>query len=331
MVPATLDFVQMPDKARRWEVMVAVGGDRLDGRVAIVTGSGRGLGRSHALRLASEGASVVVNDLGMRTAYGEGRDSAVARGVVAEIEANGGRAVASGHDIADWAQAGEVVAMAVETFGGLDILVNNAGIAAITPIVDITANEWDRMIHVHLGGHGAMTHHALRYWKAESEAGRQRRASVIHTSSPAAFFAGPDMSHYDAAKAGIAAFSRIVSIEGGPWGVRSNALVPLAHTRMWEDHKQEVAGPTYEASSFDRDDPQNVSPLVAWLAGPDCPADRQTLYIYGDHLWVIDFPAIVHEATTDGRWTLDAIDAALAGRLVTSPADPAIALQFGTH
>ncbi len=310
---------------------MADGGGRLAGRVAIVTGSGRGLGRSHALRLAVEGASVVVNDLGMRTAYGEGRDSELARSVVAEIEAAGGRAVASGHDIADWDQAGEVIALAVETFGGLDVLVNNAGIAAITPIVDITAQEWDRMIHVHLGGHGAMTHHALRYWKSESEAGRARRASVIHTSSPAAFFAGPEMSHYDAAKSGIAAFSRIVSIEGGPWGVRSNALVPLAHTRMWEDHQQEVAGPTYDPSAFDRDDPRNISPLVAWLAAADCPADRQTLYIYGDHLWVLDYPAIVHGFSTEGRWTLDRLDEVLDGHLVTSPVDPAIALQAEAH
>jgi NAD(P)-dependent dehydrogenase (short-subunit alcohol dehydrogenase family) len=300
---------------------------RLTGRVAIVTGAGRGLGRAHALRLAAEGASVVVNDLGMRTALGEGRDSEFAKGVVSEIIDAGGRATASGHDIADWHQAGELVGLAISAFGDLHILVNNAGIAAITPIVDTTQEEWDRIGRVHLDGHAGMTHHALRYWRSRAEEGHDPRASIIHTSSPAAFFAGPDMAHYDAAKAAIAAFSRVVSIEAAAWGVRSNALVPLAHTRMWEDYKTQFEGPIFDDAIFDRDNPANISPLVAWLAAPDCPANRQTIYIYGDHLWVLDFPVIVHALETDGRWTLDELDRQLAGRLVISPTDPALPLQ----
>lgn len=300
---------------------------RLDGRVAIVTGAGRGLGRQHALRLAAEGASVVVNDLGMRTVLGDGRDSEFAKGVVSEIVSVGGRAVASPHDVADWRQAGELVDLAVQTFGDLHILVNNAGIAAITPLVDTTQEEWDRIVRVHYDGHAGPTHHALRYWRAQAEAGHTPRASIINTSSPAAFFAGPNMAHYDGAKAAIAAFARVVSIEAEAWGVRSNALVPLAHTRMWEDYQTTHEGPPYTDAVFDRDNPANISPLVAWLAAADCPANRQTIYIYGDHLWVLDYPLIVHALETQGRWTLEELDRQLSGRLVTSPTDPAIPLQ----
>lgn len=300
---------------------------RLAGRVAIVTGSGRGIGRAHALKLASEGASVVVNDIGRRTAYGDGEDTTVAQGVVDEITSAGGQAAASTHDITDWEQAGELVQLAVETFGDLHVVVNNAGIAAITPLVDTTQEEWDRQLRVHLDGHAGTTRAALRYWRDRAEAGHMPRASIIHTASPAVFFAGPNMAHYDAAKAGIATFARVIALEGADWGVRSNALVPLAHTRMWEDHRVAMEGPQYDESTFDRDNPANVSPLVAWLAAEDCPANRQTLYVYGDHLWVLDFPAIVHTLTTDGRWTLDELDRQLEGRLITSPEDPAIALQ----
>ncbi len=128
------------------------------------------------------------------------------------------------------------------------------------------------------------------------------------------------MAHYDAAKAGDRDVrSGWSPSRGAEWGVRSNALVPLAHTRMWEDHKSAIEGPTFEESKFDREDPANVSPLVAWLAEADCPANRQTLYIFGGHLWVLDFPAIIHTLQTEGRWTLEALDQQLSGRLVTSP------------
>jgi len=279
------------------------------------------------MKLASEGASVVVNDIGRRTAYGDGQDASVAQGTVEEIIATGGQAVASTHDITDWEQASALVQHAVDTFGDLNVLVNNAGIAAITPLVETEQDEWDRQLRVHLDGHAGTTRAALRYWRDQTEAGKKPQASIIHTASPAVFFAGPNMAHYDAAKAGIAAFARIIALEGAEWGVRSNALVPLAHTRMWEDHKVAMEGPTYDDTTFDRDNPANVSPLVAWLATADCPANRQTLYIYGDHLWVLDFPAILHALQTDGRWTLEELDRQLDGKLVTSPADPAEALQ----
>jgi NAD(P)-dependent dehydrogenase (short-subunit alcohol dehydrogenase family) len=300
---------------------------RLAGRVAIVTGSGRGLGRAHALRLAAEGASVVVNDIGRQTAYGDGEDLTFAHGVVGEITSSGGKAIASSHDITDWEQAAQLVRLAIDTFGDLHVLVNNAGIAAITPLVDTTQDEWDRQLRVHLDGHAGTTRAALQYWRDQTEAGRLPKASIIHTASPAVFFAGPNMAHYDAAKAGIATFARVIALEGADWGVRSNALVPLAHTRMWEDHKVVMEGPLYDDGTFDRDNPSNVSPLVAWLAAENCPANRQTLYIYGDRLWVLDFPAIVHALETDGRWSLEELDRQLDGRLITSPTDPALALQ----
>ena len=154
-------------------------GRRLAGRVAIVTGSGRGLGRAHAVKLAAEGASVVINDIGRRTAYGEGEDVTFAQGVVDEIVEAGGQAVASNHDITDWDQAGELVRLAIDAFGDLHVLVNNAGIAAITPLVDITQEEWDRMIRVHLDGHAGTTHHALRHWRSRNGSGSQA-AGIDH-------------------------------------------------------------------------------------------------------------------------------------------------------
>ena len=205
----------------------------LDGRVAIVTGAGRGIGRAHALELAAQGAAVVVNDFGVSLA-GEGSGDSPADAVVAEIEAAGGRAVANGADVADFEQAAAMVQQAIDTFGGLDILVNNAGFVRDRMLVNTSEEEWDAVMRVHLKGHFAPLRHAGAYWRAESKAGRQRAARVINTSSGAGLQGSIGQTTYSAAKAGIAGMTLVAAAEMGRYGVTVNAIAPVARTRMTE-------------------------------------------------------------------------------------------------
>lgn len=235
----------------------------LDGRVAIVTGAGRGLGREHALELARQGAKVVVNDLGT-TLGGDGESVGPAQEVVDIIRAAGGEAVANGSDIADFEQAGQLVQQAIDTFGRLDILVNNAGFVRDRMLVNTGEDEWDAVIRVHLKGHFATMRHAGAYWRTESKEGRQPVARVINTSSGAGLQGSIGQASYSAAKAGIAALSIVAAAEMGRYGVTVNAIAPSARTRMTE-------GPFAEAMAapedgFDKMNPANVSPVVAWLA-----------------------------------------------------------------
>jgi NAD(P)-dependent dehydrogenase (short-subunit alcohol dehydrogenase family) len=284
---------------------------RLAGRVAIVTGAGRGLGRCHALFLAAEGAAVVVNDLGGDVS-GRGADPTPAQQVAAEIEAAGGRAVVSGEDVADWGQAGAIVELALEAFGELHVVVNNAGILRDRTLANLAEEEWDAVLRVHLKGHAAMTHHAMAYWRARSKAGEELPASLVHTTSVAGFTGNFGQAAYAAAKAGIAGLSQVAALEGARYGVRSNAISPSARTRL-EDSIAASEEP------FDRFDPADVSPLVGWLAEADCPATAQVFQIYGDRLLVIGMPSPAHRLSHDGRWTPAAIGAALEGRLVEPP------------
>ncbi len=237
-----------------------------EGRIAIVTGAGRGLGREHALELARQGASVVVNDLGTSGA-GEGASHGPADEVVAEIEAMGGRAVANGSDVADFEGARTLVQQAIDTFGGLDVLVNNAGFLRDRMLVNATEDEWDAVIRVHLKGHFATLRHAGSYWRDESKAGRPRRARVINTSSGAGLQGSIGQATYSAAKAGIAGLTLVAAAELGRYGVTVNALAPAARTRMTEAaFADTMAAP---GDGFDAMDPTNVAPLVAWLASVD--------------------------------------------------------------
>ncbi len=237
-----------------------------EGRVAIVTGAGRGLGREHALELARQGAKVVVNDLGTSGA-GEGASEGPAADVVAEIEAMGGEAVANGADVADFVQAEAMVRQAVETYGGLDVLVNNAGFLRDRMLVNAAEDEWDAVIRVHLKGHFATLRHAASYWREESKAGRPRQARIINTSSGAGLQGSLGQGAYSAAKAGIAAMTLVAAAELGRYGVTVNALAPAARTRMTEAaFALTMAKPE---DGFDAMDPGNVSPLVAWLASED--------------------------------------------------------------
>jgi NAD(P)-dependent dehydrogenase (short-subunit alcohol dehydrogenase family) len=237
------------------------------GRIAIVTGAGRGLGREHALELARQGATVVVNDLGTSGA-GEGTSAGPAHDVVAEIEALGGRAVANGADVADFAQAEALVRQAVDTFGGLDVLVNNAGFLRDRMLVNATEDEWDAVIRVHLKGHFAMLRHAAAYWRDEAKAGRRREARVINTSSGAGLQGSIGQAAYSAAKAGIAGLTLVAAAELGRYGVTVNALAPAARTRMTEAAFADTMA--VPEDGFDAMHPSNVAPLVAsWLAGVD--------------------------------------------------------------
>lgn len=285
---------------------------RLDGRVAIVTGAGRGLGRAHALHLAGEGAAVVVNDLG-GSVDGVGASDAPASQVVDEIQAAGGRAVPSFHSVSDWAQAGELVRMAGEAFGRLDVVVNNAGILRDRSLANLTEGEWDAVIDVHLKGHAAVTAHAMAYWRGRAKDGEAVKASLVHTTSVAGFAGNFGQAAYTAAKLGIIGLSRVADIEGEKYGVRSNAVSPSAHSRL------EPSLTPKEGDTFDTFAPENVSPLVGWLAEADCPARSQVFQVYGRRLLVIAGAVVSARLENDGRWTAADLEAALAGRLVMPP------------
>jgi len=248
----------------------------LGGKVAIVTGAGRGIGRAHALALAEAGANVVVNDLGGSLA-GEGADLSPAEHVVAEIRAAGGEAVADGENVADFEAARRLVEHAIATFGTLDIVVNNAGILRDRMLVNMSEDEWDAVIAVHLKGHFAVTHHAAAYWRGRAKAGEQLRARVINTSSPSGVFGNVGQTNYGAAKAGIAAFTVIAAQELGRYGITVNCLAPNARTRMTEE-TFELGG---RPEGFDPLDPANNSPVVVAL----CSDDAQDITGQVFHVW----------------------------------------------
>jgi NAD(P)-dependent dehydrogenase (short-subunit alcohol dehydrogenase family) len=232
-----------------------------EGRVAIVTGAGRGVGRAYALMLAEQGAKVVVNDLG-GSASGEGADLTPAQEVVNEIKAAGGEAIVDGSDVSDWSQSEAMIRSAIDTFGGLDILINNAGILRDRMMVNMTEDDWDSVIKVHLKGTFAPCHHAANYWRLESKAGRQRDARIINTSSGSGLFGNIGQANYGAAKAGIASFTIIIARELSRIGVTANAIAPRAQTRMTEGLR-EVSG-----ELLLRRDPEWVAALVTWLSSP---------------------------------------------------------------
>ena len=254
----------------------------LDGRVAIVTGAGRGLGREHALLLAREGAKVVVNDLGTGV-DGSGADPAPADQVRQEIEALGGEAVASADDVADWLGAQRLVSAAVEAFGDLHVLVNNAGIVRDRFLVNMREDEWDDVVRAHLKGHFATTRWAAAHWREQSKAGKEVKASVVNTSSTSGLLGNPGQANYAAAKAGVAALTQICALELPRYGVRCNAVVPAARTRLTvaTPGLADVMKPPDDGDAFDPWDPANASPLVAYLATAECPANGRVLFVHG--------------------------------------------------
>jgi NAD(P)-dependent dehydrogenase (short-subunit alcohol dehydrogenase family) len=254
----------------------------LDGRIAIITGAGRGIGREHALLFAAEGAKVVVNDLGGNL-DGSASEATPAEQVVAEIKAMGGEAVANHDNIASWDGGANLIKTAIDTFGDLHILVNNAGNLRDRVLVNLSEDDWDAVINVHLKGHFVPTHHAANYWREQAKAGKTVKANIINTSSTSGLLGNVGQSNYGAAKAGIAAFTVIIAEELGRYGVRANAIAPAARTRMTESTpglSDVVKAPT-DGGTFDAWDPANISPLVATLAMEDCPATGQVFFVQG--------------------------------------------------
>jgi NAD(P)-dependent dehydrogenase (short-subunit alcohol dehydrogenase family) len=270
----------------------------LDGRVAVVTGAGRGLGREHALLFAREGAAVVVNDLGGGP-DGAGSDAGPAEEVAAEITAAGGRAVANGDDITDAAGADRLIAQAVDEFGALHVLVNNAGILRDRTIINMTDAEWDDVIRVHLRGHFMPLRAAARYWRAQSKDGRELRPSVINTTSTSGLYNNPGQANYGAAKTGITSLTIIAQEELGRYGVRVNAIAPAARTRLTQGLAGQAEG------DFDAADPANVSPFVAYLATADCPIAGRVFFVAGGGVHLFQPFAIIDAINKDGRWTVE--------------------------
>ncbi len=238
-----------------------------DGRVVIVTGSGRGLGRAHALAFAAEGAKVVVNDLGVAQDGSDPSDTP-AQQVVDEIVAAGGEAITSSHDVADWDAAGEMVQSAIDAFGGLDVVVNNAGIVRDRMFVNSEQDEWEAVLRVHVLGHAAPARHAASYWRSKSKAGETVQGRIINTSSGAGIMGSIAQAAYSAAKGAIASLTLVQAAELGRIGVTANALAPAARTRMTEEAFADMMAEVGE-DAFDAMDPANVSPLVVWLGSTE--------------------------------------------------------------
>ena len=237
-----------------------------EGRVVIVTGSGRGIGRGHALEFARQGAKVVVNDLGAEP-DGTGSSTGPAGEVVDAIRAMGGEAIANGDDVSDFEAAGRLVQSAVDAFGGLDVLVCNAGILRDRMLVSMSEAEWDAVTKVHLKGTFAPMHHAANYWRDRIKAGETNDGRIINTSSAAGLFGNVGQSNYAAAKAGIAAMTRVASAELGRYGVTANAIAPIARTRMTENLFPDAM--KVQTDGFDAMAADNVAPLVVWLGSPE--------------------------------------------------------------
>ncbi|WP_067180519.1 SDR family oxidoreductase [Microtetraspora niveoalba] len=283
-------------------------------RVVIVTGAGRGLGRAHALEFARQGAKVVVNDLGVSRS-GEGGSDGPAQQVVEEIRALGCEAVADTSDIATDAGARALVATALETFGRLDVLVNNAGFLRDRMLVNLSEEEWDAVMRVHLKGHFLPLKHAGLHWRAESKAGRRPDARVINTSSGAGLLGSVGQGNYSAAKAGIVGLTLVAAAELGRYGVTVNAIAPAARTRMTEEvFAATMAAP--EEGAFDAMAPENVSPLVAWLGSPQsADVTGRVFEVEGGKICVME--GFRHGPTTDkgARWDAAELGPEIAGLL----------------
>ncbi len=292
----------------------------LDGRVAIITGAGRGLGREHALLFAGEGARVVVNDLGGAN-DGAGSDTTPAEEVAAEIRAGGGQAIANADDVADWEGAQRLVNAAIAEFGDLDVLVNNAGILRDRVIVNMTEAEWDDVVKVHLKGHFAPTRWAAAYWREEHKAGRGKRRNLVHTSSTSGLFSNPGQANYGAAKSGIATFSQIAAKELVRYDVVSNCIAPGARTRLTLATPGLEQIMTPRAEGFDEWDPANVSPLVAYLSTTDCPFNGETFFVQGGVVKRVRSWEMAERFEQSTTWTVDGLRDALAPLATASPVD----------
>ncbi|MGO9963513.1 MAG: SDR family oxidoreductase [Acidimicrobiales bacterium] len=282
----------------------------LEGRVAIITGAGRGIGREHALTFAGEGAKVVVNDIGWPL-NGSGEDRTVAQRVVEEIKQMGGEAVANTDDVSDWEGGHRLVSAAIEAFGDLHILVNNAGIIRDRVLVNMTEEEWDLVMHVDLNGHFVPTRWAASYWREQSKAGRKVAAAVVNTSSTSGLLGNPGQSNYGTAKAGIAAFTVIAAQELSRYGVRVNAIVPAARSRITESTPglSDIVQAPGDSGVFDAWDPANVSPVAAYLCSDLCAFTGKVFFVQGGRVQYFQPWTLAGEIDKGARWTVDELAA----------------------
>src|SRR6202167_1968546 len=274
----------------------------LDGKVAIVTGAGRGIGREEALVLAGEGARVIVNDVGAGLHGERAPDAHPAEEVVALIKEQGGDAAVNGDDISSWEGGKNIVEQAVDTFGALDILVNNAGILRDKMSFNMDESDWDDVIRVHLKGHFAPSHFAAIHWRNRSKAGEEVTGRIINTASEAGLFGNAGQANYGAAKAGIAAMTIVLGRELERYGVTVNAISPRARTRMTEDLFGDMA--KAEEGKFDAFGPENVAPLVAFLASDEAAdVNGQNFVVFGGSVWVMQGWQPAGSLKRDSGWT----------------------------
>jgi NAD(P)-dependent dehydrogenase (short-subunit alcohol dehydrogenase family) len=282
----------------------------LDGKVAVVTGAGRGIGREEALVLAGEGARVIVNDVGAGLHGESSQDAHPADEVVALIKEQGGEAAVNGDDISSWAGGKSVVEQAIDTFGSLDILVNNAGILRDKMSFNMDESDWDDVIRVHLKGHFAATHHAAVYWRNRAKAGEDVTGRIINTSSEAGLYGNAGQANYAAAKAGIAALTWVEARELGRYGVTSNAIAPRARTRMTETIFG-GDGMSTGKGGFDAWDPKNIANVVAFLAAPaSADVTGQILIVFGGNIYAVSAFQPVGQLTRDAAWSPEQLVAA---------------------
>ena len=297
-----------------------------EGRVVIVTGSGRGIGRAHALEFARQGAKVVVNDLGAEL-DGSGGSSGPAAEVAEEIRALGGEVAINGDDVADWEGAERLVATAIDTFGGLDVVVNNAGFLRDRMCFSTSEEEWDAVIRVHLKGHFCVARHASAYWRKRSKAGEAVDARIINTSSGAGLQGSVGQSTYSAAKGGIASLTLVQAAELGRYGVTANAIAPAARTRMTEAiFAEDMAAP--QDGGFDEAAPENISPLVVWLGSAESrDVTGRVFEVKGGMIGVSDGWRDGPSVDQGARWEPDEVGAAVADLIAKAPAPQKV---FGT-
>ena len=273
-----------------------------DGRIVVITGAGRGIGREHALEFASQGAKIVVNDLGAEV-DGTGSSAGPAGEVVDEIRGMGAEAVANGDDVSDYEGAGRLIQTAIDTFGGLDVLVNNAGILRDRMMVNMTIEEWDAVIRVHLRGTFAPMRHASEYWRNRSKAGESNDARIINTTSPSGIYGNVGQTNYGAAKAGIASMTIIAAMELGRYGVTVNAIAPAALTRITENLGMGAASAAKKPEEFDPLDPGNIAPLVVWLGSPESAAITGRVFnVMGGNISVAEGWVAGPGVDKDDRW-----------------------------
>jgi NAD(P)-dependent dehydrogenase (short-subunit alcohol dehydrogenase family) len=281
-----------------------------EGRVVIVTGAGRGIGRGHALEFARQGAKVVVNDLGGE-ADGQGRSEGPAAEVVESIRAMGGAAIANGEDVADWEGSGRLVKAALDSWGRLDVVVNNAGFLRDRMFASGSVEEWDAVIRVHLRGHFCVSRHAAGYWREQSKAGNPVDARIINTSSGAGLQGSVGQATYSTAKGGIASLTLVQAAEMGRYGVTANAIAPAARTRMTEAIFAETMQKP-EDGSFDEMAAENVAPLVVWLGSPESKDVTGRMFeVEAGRISVADGWRAGPKVDKGARWEPDEIGAAV--------------------